>query len=168
MGKVISLLLCAVIFVFSSTAGAAGFKCGVGLKIDARNAVYSHLPAVNGQDVGINDIIDLRGEVMTAVAGEYRFTRPGSLPAGSLFKMIYKDGSRECAVVATTSGSVGVVPVPDTARPNPGGTLEVENTALYIQQFLRPSPTVSGWYRVCYDYYSNGEVTATECHIEPF
>lgn len=162
------MLLCALVLVFSSNAHAAGFKCGAGLKIDARTAAYSHLPAVNGQHVGIGDITDLRGEVMAAVAGQYRSTRPGVLPAGSLFKMIYRDGSRECAIVATTSGSVGVVPVPGTARQNPGGTLEVENTALYIQQFLRPSPTVSGWYRVCYDYYSNDDVTATECHIEPF
>jgi hypothetical protein len=169
MGKILSSLLCAAILVFSFNAQAAGFKCGAGIKIDARNAPYSTLTAVNGQHVGINDILELRSEVMTAVAGEYRFRRPpGALPAGSLFKMIYRDGSRECAVVATTSSSLGAVPVPNTARPNPGGTLEVESTALYIQQFQRPGPNVSGWYRVCYDYYSDGEVTATECHIEPF
>lgn len=46
--------------------------------------------------------------------------------------------------------------------------MEVENTSLYIQQFQRPQGNVAGWYRVCFDYYSNGQLTTTECHIEPF
>lgn len=168
MGKVVSLLLCAVILVFSSYANANGFKCGAGVRIDVRNPPYSTLQAVANQYVTINDMGELRGEVMTAVAGAYRFGRPGSLPSGSVFKVIYRDGSRECAFVATTIGSAGAFPIPGTSRSNPGGVREVENTSIYVQQFLRPSPTVSGWYRVCFDYYSNDELTATECHIEPF
>lgn len=167
MGKIISLLLCAVVLGFSSNAHAI-LKCGTGIKMDVRNLPYSILPSVANQDVGITDDIDVRNGVLSAVAGAYRATHPGSLPPGAMFKVIYKDGSRECGAVASTTGSLGAVAVPNTAVNGPNGVLEVEKTNIYIQQFLRPSMTVAGWYQVCYDYYSNGELTESECHIEPF
>lgn len=167
MGKIFGLLLCVGFMAFSSPASAV-LKCGTaGIKIDARNFPYSAVSAVQKQDVGITDDWSLRAEVMTGVAGAYRL-QFGSLGPGSMFKMIYKDGTRECAAVGSTTASLGTVPVPGTASNGPNAVLEVENTSLYIQQFQRPQTGVAGWYRVCFDYYSNGQLTTTECHIEPF
>lgn len=48
----------------------------------------------------------------------------------------------------------------------PGEGLAVENTNMYIRQFQRNG--TNGFYQVCYDYYSNGELTETQCSVQPW
>lgn len=149
-----------------SHSALAVMNCN-GPAIDARLPPYSGLSAVANQNIGAFDEDVLRGNVMTAVIGAYRGLHgPTSMDPGKTFKMIYKDASKECGVVVNRVGSLGAIPVPDTQRPAPGnGPIDVENTRIYLQQFNRINQ-LHGSYQVCYDYYSDGVLTATQCTVQ--
>ncbi|MBN8738402.1 MAG: hypothetical protein J0H86_02755 [Xanthomonadaceae bacterium] len=160
----IAILLIAT-SVFSAPASAL-LKCG-GPTIRASDAPFSTSPGIVNQDVSIADDEFVRVGLLTEMAGLYRSTYGLSkLPVGSTFKMVYKDNSRECATVISKLASPGVFPVAGSQRVG-GGPMEVENTSLYIKMFNLNKPEV-GWYTVCYDYYSNGSLTATECTVHPW
>lgn len=149
-----------------SAPASALLKCG-GPTIRASDSPFNTSPGIVNQDVGITDEELVRIGLLTEIAGLYRSTYGQSkLPVGSTFKMVYKDNSRECATVVSKLASPGVFPVAGSQRSG-GGPLEVEGTSLYIQMFNLNKPEV-GWYTVCYDYYSNGTLTATECSVHPW
>lgn len=161
----ISLCMSALAVCYANEAHAM-LKCGGnGTKIDAGLSPYSALPQGNGITAYSEE--ELRSTAITSFAGAYRLANGvGALPVGSTFKVIYQDDSRECAQIVSTTGSFGAVPVAGTQRDS-AGTGEVEDTDLYIRNFQRNYPR-NGWYRVCYDYYSDGYLTATECNIYPW
>ena len=154
---------------FASSAQALK-HCPSATTLDTRILPYSTPSAVSGQYVTVDDDQDIRQSVMTSVIGTHRSTHGlFTLPPGSMFKIIYRDGSRECGAVISSNSSVMGDPIPDTAR-RPSDPIIVEDTKIYIQkyQFERPAGSPQAWFNVCYDYYTNGVLTDSECHIEPF
>lgn len=158
MGRVILLLLSGV---FCQQAQAV-LNCG-GPTIDVREKPYKDIQSVIEQSVGISDEQAVRASQLHAVAGAYR-EKYGwqTLGNGSSFKMIYKNGTRECAVVVNKLNSYGTVPIDGTQ--SDGMTFNVESSRWFIRQFSTSG--FHGTYRICYDYYSNGEWTATQCTVK--
>ena len=114
------IVLLFVLF-FLSTAWAEG--CPVGPTAATMNAAskpYSSLPAV--QDVTINSEGEIRNAALTAIAASYRLTHGiNTLPVGAQFQVTYSDGSSECAMVDSTTSSLGAVPEPGTQTPPSNG-----------------------------------------------
>jgi hypothetical protein len=162
------MLAAAIGVLLSMASGYAHAKLDCrGPAIKANLAPYSSLPAITNQDVGITDDEIVRSSVMTAVAGAYRVHNGvGTLPIGSTFKMVYKDGTRECGHVISRTGSIQVNPVPNSQREY-AGPGEVEGTSWYINLFNRNQPQ-TGFFTVCWDYYTNGVRTDTECEVHRF
>lgn len=149
-----------------STQASALLKCG-GPTIKANNFPMNTWPAVVNSDVGITDEEFVRVGFLTQIAASYRLEfEAGQLPLNSTFKMVYENGSRECARVVSKHSSAGVFPVAGSQKPS-AGPLEVESTSLYLQLFNVNKPE-TGWYTVCYDYYSDGELTETQCTVHPW
>lgn len=160
---IFNLAICLV--AVSSPAAVASLNCG-GPALNTNQPPYSLLPEVLNSLTTIHDEEAVRSDLMTRLVGAYR-AKNGitSLPAGSSVRVIYEDQTRECGLVVTPIGSMGVVPVPGSSREGPGGgTGGVENTNMYIRQFQRNG--LHGSYQVCYDYYSNGELTETQCSVQ--
>lgn len=142
-------------------------QCPSATTIDARLPTYQTAANLH---VTVADSEEVRSGVLTSAIGMYRLQNGIlKLPVGSMIKMIYRDGSRECAAVISRTGTPMGDPIPDTAR-RPGDTVTVEDTIIYIKkyQFERPAGSAQAWFNVCYDYYTNGVLTDSECHIEPF
>jgi hypothetical protein len=159
-------LLAAAFPMSVSVPVRAALNCG-GPTLNANLAPYNTLHTVTSQNVGIDDEDAVRIGQMTAMAGEYRSKNgPGTLGPGKPFGVIYENRSKECGIVITTTGSTGAVPVPGSKRAPPREGLAVENTNMYIRQFQRNG--TNGFYQVCYDYYSNGELTETQCSVQPW
>lgn len=161
----ISFVVSLVTLTYANEAHAL-LKCGGGgTKVDTHLTPYSSLPMVNG--LNAYSEAELRSAAITQFAGAYRVANGIlTLPVGSTFKVIYQDDSRECAQVVSTTGSFGAGPIAGTQRDS-AGTWEVEQTDLYIRNFQRNVPR-SGWYRVCYDYYSDNVLTESSCSIYPW
>ena len=79
--------------------------------------------------------------------------------------MIYKNRTRECGIVTGAVNSYGTVPLDGTQRD--GSSFVVEESSWYLRQF-RPTGAYAmhGTYQICYDYYSNGELTDTQCTVQ--
>lgn len=142
---------------------AAGLlKCN-GPNVDIRKPEYNISSTIRNTTIGAFGDLEIRVNVMVAAVGIYRSENgASSLRAGMTFKMIYKDGTRECGAMTSGGSSITAVPIDDTQRD--GQTLEVEDTSVYIQQF-RPIGMggIHGTYQICYDYFSNCELTTTQC-----
>ena len=70
-------------------------------------------------------------------------------PVGASFKMVYGDGTRECARVINPLGTVGAGPIPDTQRDAPA----FEGNEAGFQDIRSPGIQrnfpINGQYRVC-------------------
>ena len=97
---------------------------GAIVTIDSRTASYSGIPSTQG--LTNKDDEEARSAGDTALAARYR-TLHGSdtLPAGSVFKVIYSDGGGENAGVTSPYSSMGSAPIP--------GTQFDANTTCYFQ-----------------------------------
>lgn len=83
------------------------------MTIDSRSPAYRNLSNVNGTD--IHTLWDIRTAGLTQITAAYRLTHGiGSLPAGTVVRVIWGNGSYEKAMVANMAGSMGTVPVPGT------------------------------------------------------
>lgn len=163
----LSQLLALLFIALASPSALATLNCN-GPSINVNQAPYNVLPAVQNQNVGAYDEDVLRTNVMTAVVARYRIEHgPRSIDPGKTFKITYKDRTKECGVVTGLTGSVAAVPIPGTRRDAPGDGMAVENTSVYLRQFNQNQANqLHGTYQVCYDYYSNGELTATQCSVQ--
>lgn len=149
-----------------STQASAMLKCN-GPTIKTTVAPMNTWPAVVNEDVGVGDNEFVRVGFLSKIAASYRLQHGlDKLPLNSTFKIVYEDGSRECARVVSKASSAAVFPVAGSQKAS-AGPMEVESTSLYIQMFQVNKPEI-GWYTVCYDYYSNGTLTATECTVHPW
>ncbi|MDC8013898.1 hypothetical protein [Tahibacter soli] len=151
----------------ASPMALAQLNCG-GPTLNTNQPPYSQLETVRNSFVTIEDEEAVRSGLITALVGAYR-SIPGngtfSLPPGSPVRVVYEDRSKECGIVISQTGSMSAVPVPGSRREAPGGGAGGgENTNMYIRQFQRNG--VNGFYQVCYDYYSNGELTETQCSVQ--
>jgi hypothetical protein len=161
--KVLFVLLIGVGLSLVAPPAAARLGCHLGPKIDFRDPLYSLLPNVQTQNnVGAYDEESLRTGLMTRLTAAYRLNHgSNALPVGSTFKMVYKDGTRECGRIETHFGTPQARPVENSQRPY-AGPGEVEETSSYMNLFNRNRPQV-GFYTVCWDYYTNGVRTDSEC-----
>ncbi len=162
--KVNSLLAIPLYLGLIGSASAA-IDCGPNAPtIDTRQSPYSALQTVH--NVAVYSDFEVRNETLSQLAGAYR-TKNGiaKLPAGATFKVIYEDGSRECAGVVSATSSLGAVPIPNTQK-------EVgyyEDSGGYLRNFTRTSSSGSFYaYNICFDYYTNGRVTDTQCSVTTY
>jgi hypothetical protein len=167
MNRKLLALLFASVGIGVLSAPAHGRITCLGPKINFGQLPYSALPELNNlSNIGAYDEDVLRTRLMTGLTAAYRGIHGlSTLPVGSTFKMVYKDGSRECGRVDSRMGSVQAMPVENSQRPY-AGPGEVEETSSYLNLFNRNRPQ-SGFYQVCWDYYTNGVLTDSECEIHP-
>lgn len=164
--KMVVLLLFVLISSFTSQSFAAtGLNCG-GPTIKANDSPYSSVPAIQG--VTIDDIVEVRVGALTAAAGAYRTVNGfGSLPTGSMFKMVYSDLSKECGEIISPISSVGAGPVVDSQRGPPGGGSGGGGELTVNGRVAWAFPWI-GFYQICFDYYSDGQFIGSVCDIHLF
>lgn len=103
-------------FVLSMLWSSSAFA----ITIDARAAPYNNVVAANG--VGISSIYEVRQPAMLALVGAYRTLHGlNSIPQNSQVQIIYRDGTKEKALVTCAVGTPCVEPVPGTQQPASGG-----------------------------------------------
>lgn len=145
---------------------ASGLDCGSGPTLNVNQLPYSGINDIANSYYTIEDSDWDRAALMTRLVAIYRSTYGvTTLPPGAMVKVVFHDRSRECGVVVSRAGTIQAKPVPGTSRTAPGGGAGgVENTNFYLQQFQGNGD--HGYYQICYDYYSNGELTETQCSVQ--
>lgn len=141
-------------------AGPAGLKCGT-TTIDVRQAPYSTTPGIQGSNVNVYSAENDRIALDSAMAAKYRtINGAGTLGENAIFRAIYKNGSRECVGITSASSSSGARPIPGFQRDLSDPVIVEDSITLNYFRVNYPHP---GWYRICYDYFSNGQLTQSEC-----
>lgn len=103
-------LLCSILFSTSVFA----------VTIDARQAPYSSIPAVQGVTIGSNEFVRAAG--MLALVGAYRSIHGNSsISNPSQVQIVWTDGSKEKAAVTCNVGTPCVAPIPGTEQSPPEG-----------------------------------------------
>lgn len=140
-------------------AGPAGLKCGA-TTIDVRQAPYSTTPGIQGSNVNVYSNENDRIALDSAMAAKYRaINGAGTLAENAIFRAIYKNGSRECVGI-TSTGSSGARPIPGFQRDLNDPVIVEDSITLNYFRVNYPHP---GWYRICYDYFTDGQLTMSEC-----
>lgn len=91
------------------------------ITINAGGPGYNHLPSV--QNVTIHSDASVRTAALSSLVGAYRTIHGlGSLPTGTVFKVVWGDGSSELAMTVALVGTITAEPIPDTQVEAPAGT----------------------------------------------
>lgn len=106
-----------IIFGLAMLVSVAAFAAAL-VVINAMNYQYAHsfVPYVTYFSPQRT-----RNIAVTAVAMAYRIKHPGSLPEGSFFRIIWKDGASETVKVMSTTAESGARVVVGTLEPVAGG-----------------------------------------------
>ncbi|MBB6246326.1 hypothetical protein [Rhodanobacter sp. A1T4] len=103
----------AICFLLIGNASALGGG-GKGLSIQTTLPIYKNLSNVVGTDNSSDETIQTAGA--TQVAAVYRLSVAEGLPAGATFRIVWQDGSSESILVASTTSSLGAVPIPGSQK----------------------------------------------------
>lgn len=130
---------------------------------------YGSTPGISGHTFSVNDPVANRQAAATAMILQYRSTHGSwSAPPGEVEVIGYSDNSSECMIVLDAYSTYQAAPLDGTQMlytgvPADGGPVGGD----HHQQGPVYSNTPFVRYE-CYDYFSDGAYTATECSILPF
>lgn len=130
---------------------------------------YANAPGIAGQTFSVNDPVATRQAAATAMILQYRSTHGSwSVPPGEVEVIGYSDDSSECMVVLDAYSTYQAAPLDGTQMlytgvPTGGGPVGGDH---HQQGPVYADPPFIRY--ECYDYFSNGAYTGTECSILPF